>query len=234
MTDHFQNIYKHHADRYEQLVAREDYQGNILPTLNQIRPLAGLDVVEMGAGTGRLTCLVAPLVNSIQAFDLSQPMLDVAVVKLEKLGLNNWTVKVGDNRTLPVEAGVADVSIAGWSFGHSTVWAGEGWREDIGQAVGEMQRVLRPGGTAIILETLGTGFELPRPPSQALADYYTFLENDLGFSTTWIRTDYRFESPVEAEALNRFFFGDDMAKTVVENQWVIVPECTGIWWWIAS
>ncbi len=230
MSDHFQEIYQHQAGRYEQLVACEDHQGHILPALNKIRPLAGLEVVEMGAGTGRLTCRLLPLVKHIQAFDLSRSMLDVAVAKLETLGLDNWGVAVGDNRRLPVADGVADIALAGWSFGHSTAWAGAGWREEIGQAVGEMRRLLRPGGTAIILETLGTGFETPRPPTQALADYYAFLENDLGFDATWIRTDYKFESLAEAEALLRFFFGDEMAQKVIENQWLIVPECTGLWW----
>ena len=72
--------------------------------------------------------------------------------------------------------------------------------------------------------------------TEALADYYTFLQQ-AGFSSTWIRTDYRFESLAEAESLTRFFFGDELARTleqqcaaVVENGWVILPECTGIWW----
>ena len=49
-------IYASRARDYERLVAREDYQGNILKALQDIRALAGLDVVELGAGTGRLTC----------------------------------------------------------------------------------------------------------------------------------------------------------------------------------
>lgn len=234
MTDHFREIYAHHADRYEQLVTREDYQGHILPALNNIRPLTGLDVVEMGAGTGRLTCLLAPLVNRIRAFDQASAMLNVAMAKLETMGLDNWAVQVADNRALPVEDREADVAIAGWSFGHSTAWAGQQWRQEISQAVGEMQRVLRPGGTAIIVETLGTGFETPRPPTQALADYYAFLENDRHFATTWIRTDYCFESLAEAESLIRFFFGDDLAEQVVAQEWIILPECTGFWWWTKS
>ena len=39
-----------------------------------------------------------------------------------------------------------------------------------------------------------------------------------------------FESLAEAEELARFFFGDDMADKVLEEKWVILPECTGIWW----
>ncbi|MDX1524425.1 MAG: class I SAM-dependent methyltransferase, partial [Anaerolineae bacterium] len=168
MIDHFQNIYHHQAGQYEQLVAREDYQGNILTALQKIRALSGLDVVEMGAGTGRLTCMLAPLVKSILAFDASEHMLDVAVAKLKQMGATNWQVQVGDNRALPVEDGAADLSIAGWSFGHATSWAAGRWPMEIGQAVAEMKRVLRPGGMAIILETMGTGFETPRPPNQAL------------------------------------------------------------------
>jgi hypothetical protein len=53
---------------------------------------------------------------------------------------------------------------------------------------------------------------------------------EAGFKSTWIRTDYRFASLDEAEALTRFFFGDELAARVVANEWVILPECTGIWW----
>jgi ubiquinone/menaquinone biosynthesis C-methylase UbiE len=228
--DHFKEIYAHHAADYERLVAREDYQHNLYPALDRICTLSGLDVVELGAGTGRLTCLLAPVVNSIQAFDASQAMLDVATAKLKKMDLANWRVEGGDNRNLPLSEAVADVSIAGWSLGHFVGWYPDRWRAEIGYALAEMQRVLRPGGTAIILETLGTGFETPTPPNQALADYYNFLENEQGFSSTWIRTDYQFASLEEAEALTRFFFGEQLAHQVVANNWVILPECTGIWW----
>ena len=94
----------------------------------------------------------------------------------------------------------------------------------------EMKRVLRPGGTAVIFETLGTGSEEPNPPTETLAAYYAYLENEQGFSTTWIRTDYQFESVSEAGELAGFFFGDDLAAQVTANEWVILPECTGIWW----
>jgi len=230
MSDHFQDIYANHADRYEALVRREDYQGNILKALQEIRPLAELDVVEMGAGTGRLTLLLAPLVNSIRAFDGSQPMLDVTVDKLQQSGLANWDAEVADNRALPVADGTVDLSIQGWSFGHFCGWYPDTWRDEIGKAVHEMKRVLRPGGTAIILETLGTGRETPQAPTDGLTAYYAWLEHEQGFSATWIRTDYQFDSLGEADALTRFFFGDELADAVVRNKWVILPECTGIWW----
>ncbi len=230
MTDHFQNIYARHADQYEALVAREDYQGHILTTLQTIRPLAGLDVVEFGAGTGRLTCLLAPLVKSIRAYDGSGHMLEVAAAKLQTLNLTNWQTAVADNKHLPAATGSADLAIEGWSFGHCVGWFPDSWREEVGAALAEMRRVLRPGGTMILMETMGTGRETPQPPNAGLAELYGWLENDHGFAATTIRTDYRFESLAEAERLARFFFGDELAETVVRNNWVILPECTGVWW----
>lgn len=227
MLDH-KEIYAKQAKQYDLLVSREDYQGNILRALNRIRPLDGLEVVELGAGTGRLTCMLAPLVKSIQAFDASGHMLEVAAAKLEKGGWDNWRVEVADHRSLPAADRSADVAISGWSVCHMVVDYEESWRHELGLALAEMRRVLRPGGTIIILETLGTGHETPYVPDN-LAAYYDFLE-EAGFSSTWIRTDLQFESLAEAEALIRFFFGEEMAEKVVEENWVLMPECTGIWW----
>lgn len=233
MADHFQEIYAKHADKYEALVQREDYQGNILRTLREIRPLTGIDVVEFGAGTGRLTLMLALLVKYIHVFDGSQHMLDVTIGKLNQAGFANWHAQAADNRAIPVASGAAELSIQGWSFGHFCGWYPDTWRAEIGKAVGEMKRVLRPGGTAIILETLGTGREMPQAPTEGLAAYYEWLENEQGFTGTWIRTDYQFESLDEAKSLTTFFFGDELANDVVKHNWVILPECTGVWWFHA-
>src|SRR4029453_19407308 len=144
MADHFQEIYAKHADKYEALVKREDYQGNILKALRDIRPLTGIDVVEFGAGTGRLTLMLAPLVKSLSVFDGSQHMLDVTIDKLNQLDVANWHAEVADNRNIPVADSSADLSIQGWSFGHFCGWYPDTWRAEIGKAGDEMKRVLRP------------------------------------------------------------------------------------------
>ena len=222
-----QEIYSQHADEYEQLVSHEDYRGNILPALNRIRPLAGLDVIEFGAGTGRLTRLIAPAVKSVQAFDASLNMLQVARAVLERSGHSNWHVAVGDHRHLPVSSQIADAGLAGWTIFQFLVWSEPNWQSEAEQVLAEMRRVVRPGGTIIILETLGTGFETPHPMDKLTA-YYSFLE-EAGFSSTWIRTDYQFESVAEAKAHISFFFGTDIAQQIVKQDRKI-PECTGIWW----
>jgi SAM-dependent methyltransferase len=173
--------------------------------------------------------MLAPLVKRLHLLDASQHMLDFAARKLARQGVNNWQVQVADNRCLPVEDNVADLAVSGWSLGYLIGEHPETWREELGKTLREIKRVLRPGGTIVILETLGTGHETPHPPTEGLAAYYRFLEEQ-GFNSTWIRTDFQFVSLDEAEALIQFFFGDELAAQVVENNWVILPECTGIWW----
>ena len=228
MTDH-QEIYREQAAQYELLVSREDYQGNILRTLNKVVPFAGLTVADFGAGTGRLACLLAPLVNRVYAFDRSPHMLSVAAEKLQRSGLENWQVAVSDHRAMAMKTGVADVALSGWSVWYVVLENPGSWEEELARALGEMQRVVRPGGTLVLLESLGTGHEQPDPPAELLP-YYAYLK-ERGFRRDWIRTDYRFNSKAEAEESVRFFFGEEMVAKIRENeQGVILPECTGIWW----
>ncbi len=234
------DIYARQAGLYDELVAREDYQHNLMAAINRVRPVAGLDVVELGAGTGRLTCMLAPLAKSVRAFDASPAMLAVAAAKLMATPKTapggqpqgnraaNWQLRVADHLRLPVADAVADLALAGWSLCYAALDHPDRWRETLTQALDEMRRVLRPGGTCLIIETLGTGYETPHPPG-ILKDYLAYL-TEAGFQTDWIRTDYRFESLAEAERLTRFFFGDELAEQTAREQWQILPECTGLWW----
>ncbi len=223
-----EEIYAREAGRYDHLVAREDYQHHLLPALQQITRLEGKDVVESGAGTGRVTCLLAPLVKSIRAFDASSHMLSLAKANLETSGLRNWSIQAADHRRLPVGDQSADMVISGWSVCYLVDEPSPDWKQEVAKALAEMRRVLRPGGVAILVETQGTGFETPHPPDH-LVDYFHFLA-ERGFTSTWIRTDYRFASLAEAVELVQFFFGEALAGQVRQAGEVILPECTGLWW----
>lgn len=221
-------VYEAHADQYERLVRREDYQNNLLAAIETYSPLDGIDVVELGAGTGRLTRLLAPSVRSIKAFDSSAHMLEVAETSLREMRLTNWETGVADHRRVPVPDQSADLVISGWSFCYLAVWGGAGWQSALQAGLDEINRILRPGGRILIIESLGTGTEKPRPPEH-LEGYFGWLAG-AGFERGWTRTDYRFESLDEAAELSTFFFGEQMGQEVREKNWVILPECTGIWW----
>jgi ubiquinone/menaquinone biosynthesis C-methylase UbiE len=229
MTDPQRLIYQTDADRYEALIAREDYQGNILRTLERIVP--NLDqrvVLDLGAGTGRLTRLLAPRVKFVRAFDESEEMLRVCRDRLAASGLSNWQADVADHRRLPIDDASADLVVSGWSVSYLAVWGNDKWRENLSEWLGEMKRVLRRGQPIVLFESLGTGHEAPFHLPH-LINFYPWLD-EVGFQKTWIRTDYKFESLEEAEYLSRFFFGDGMGDNVLKNKWAILPECTGVWW----
>lgn len=229
-AEHYQSIYNNHADLYHQLISREDYQGNLLPAIESIYPLSGASVVEFGAGTGRLTRLLASRVKTIAAFDGSSAMLAEARTFLKDASTNNWTLEVASNHALPVSTGSADLAVAGWTFGHLTQWYPTGWQTELDKVLDEVSRILKPDGTAIIIETLGTGSEFPTPPSPVLAEYYTILENKYAFRKSAIRTDYQFKNIEEAIALARFFFGEALANKIASNSSSVLPECTGLWY----
>ena len=221
-------VYEKHADQYERLIQREDYQGNILSAIESYCSLEGIDVVELGAGTGRLIRLLAPHVKSIKAFDASAHMLETAAETLREMGVTNWSTEVADHRQIPVEDASAGLVISGWAFCYLAVWGGEVWKSALEDGLREIERILRPGGTVIIIETLGTGEEKPNPPEH-LSGYFDWLA-EAGFERGWMRTDYRFESLEEAIELSTFFFGEEMGQKVREKDWQTLPECTGIWW----
>lgn len=228
MSDQQRSIYQSEGDRYQALIAREDYQGNILRAIQEIVELDGLDALDLGAGTGRLALLLAPLVRTIHAFDASEEMLRVCRERLTASGLTNWRVDVADHRQLPIEDHSADLAVSGWSVSYLAVWNPENGQAELDKWLDEMQRVLRPGGRIILFESLGTGNESPLR-LEHVESTYQWLDAK-GFKSRWIRTDYRFESIEEAAELAGFFFGAELADRIRERDSLILPECTGVWW----
>ncbi len=223
-----EEIYQTEGDKYEALIAREDHQGNILKALREITPLEDRVVYDLGAGTGRLACMLAPNVKHVRAFDISEEMLRVCREKFEASGLTNWQVDIADHRQLPVDDHSADLVISGWSLSYLATWNPDSWQAELETWMAEMKRVLRPNGFIILYESLGTGNESP-VKLEHLGKFYPWLD-EAGFQNKWIRTDYEFKSLEEAEFLSRFFFGDELGDKVKKNKWQILPECTGVWW----
>jgi ubiquinone/menaquinone biosynthesis C-methylase UbiE len=228
MSDQQRKIYQSEGDRYEALISREDYRGNIPRAIDEILRVDGLDVLDLGAGTGRLTLLLAPRAKSIRAFDLSAEMLRVCRERLIKSGLSNWQVDVADHRQLPVQDQSVDLVVSGWSVSYLAVWNPEQGQAELDKWLVEMKRVVRGGGTILLFESLGTGNESPTRLEHVEATYRWLDAN--GFENKWIRTDYKFDSLEEAIELSRFFFGDELGDKVEQNHWVVLPECTGVWW----
>lgn len=228
--DFFQDIYHYQAEQFDRLVAREDMHGKLFAALHEIRPLHGLRVVEFGAGTGRVTRQLSVVVDRIFSFDIELSMIGRAAGAMRESGMTNWHLALGDNSKMPVASSCADLVVEGWSFAHVVGWYPSDWLARTHLMLAEMERILKPGGIAILIETMGTGRRRPQAPTAKLAQLYDHWQSACGFTYRWIRTDFQFASPQEADELMRFFFGDELADECLDGDTVIVPECTGIWW----
>lgn len=221
----YQDIYDHHAERYDRLVSHEDVDGALPRALFELLGDRRVDVVETGAGTGRVTRLLAPRALSVRAFDAAPAMVEVGRRRQPHV-----TWGVARHEALPVPDACADLAIEGWAFGHAVGWNPGGWRDDVRRWVGELARVTRPGGLLVLVETLGTGVETPFAEPHSLMPFDAFVRDELGFTRVALRTDYAFESIDDAAQTLGFFFGEKMAARVRERRWARVPECTGVYW----
>jgi ubiquinone/menaquinone biosynthesis C-methylase UbiE len=226
----FERIYSEHADEYDRLVAAEDCEHRLLPAIESIAPLADARVLEVGAGTGRVSRLLLTRGVRLIAIDRSEAMLAVARRHLAAFPRERWELHAGDARRLPVADGWAHVAIAGWAFGHLRFDHPASWREDVARAIGEMDRALEPQGVLILIETLGTGAERAGAPSPELGEYFDWLERDQSMRREVIRTDFEFPDPETAARTMEFFFGRELSSTIRARGWSRVPEWTGLWW----
>jgi ubiquinone/menaquinone biosynthesis C-methylase UbiE len=224
--DH-KETYRSETENYDQLITREDFQGNILREIERICPPDGLDILDLGAGTGRFETMLAGRAASLTAVDLSHAMLEIARGKLVELGTKKFHLITGDHRSLPLRSQSFDLVISGWSICYLADWYPETWRGELDKAFTEIRRVIRTGGRVILLETQGTGFKKPTPPPH-LTSYFDYLQ-EAGFQYSWVRTDYHFTDLDEAVSISRFFFGEELAARVRVNDWIVLPECTGFW-----
>ena len=221
-------IYQSEAEQYQALVGREDYKRNLLPAILAADTLEDKDVIELGAGTGRVSRMILPLVKRLVISDISHHMLVYGRDRLAEMDYPNWSATLESHIALPFATNCADIVITGWSFCYAALDSGDDWRESLEQALAEVERVLRPEGKLIIIESLGTGHKYPVAPD-VLVEYLKYLDLH-GFIPDWIRTDYRFEDEEEAVALTTFFFGEDPMPMWETPEGMVVPECTGIWW----
>jgi demethylmenaquinone methyltransferase/2-methoxy-6-polyprenyl-1,4-benzoquinol methylase len=128
------------------------------------------NILDIATGTADFAIAAAKLnPDEIIGVDISEGMLDVGREKLKKENLSNLiTLKYGDSEDLPFQEN---------SFDAITVSFGVRNFENLEKGLSEMQRVLNPGGKAVIIE-----FSQPEkfPIKQLYFFYFKYIMPTLG------------------------------------------------------
>src|SRR5260370_4109910 len=93
--------------------------------------------IDVACGPGTFTRPFAPRVARAVGVDLTPAMIEKARVEAARAGITNIEFVAGNIYALPFAASVAGVVACGYAFHHMLEPA---------RALGEMSRVLRPGG----------------------------------------------------------------------------------------
>ncbi len=150
-------------------------------------------VLDMGCGAGHASFVAANVVASVVAYDLSDRMLAVVNEAAQARNLSNITTCQGMAEYLPFGDGEFDVVISRYSAHH--------WH-DVGRALREAKRVLKPGGTLIVIDICSPGrptldvflqtIEMLRDPSH-VRDYtqgeWLTQVNEAGFTVRDLRNE---------------------------------------------
>ena len=94
-----------------------------------------------------MTAALAPNASAVVAFDATEPMLEKAKARCAKAGLRNVEFKSGDAEHLPFADGSFDGAVTRAALHHFA---------DPQRAIGEMYRVLRPGGAAVFADVISS------------------------------------------------------------------------------
>jgi SAM-dependent methyltransferase len=102
-------------------------------------------VLDVGTGTGHTALAFAPRVASVIGLDMTEAMLDQARELAAQQGVSNVDFELGDAMGLPYDSGRFDLVTCRVCAHHFA---------DVPRAVGEMARVLRPGGQLLVVDSV--------------------------------------------------------------------------------
>ena len=196
-------LYRLEPDLYDELASAERLHPGILGWL----PYSAERIVEVGAGTGRLTLDLVDHGRDVVAIEPAAPLREILRRKLAAAGPGQRAgVTDGFIDELPVRSGCADLVVA-----CSMVTPEAGHGADAGLA--EMERICRPGGRVVIVWPNHLGW---------LADRgYQYVSFGGPMAMT-------FDSPREAAELTEIFYPEAAAEVRRRGSAVVPYEVLGV------
>ena len=109
---------------------------------DEFASIPGANVLDAGAGTGQISAALLGAGATVTGIDISPSMLEIAKQRCAEF--ENFTSLVGDLCVLPFEDNSFDFITSRWVMEFIPDWP---------KAVREMRRVLKPGGTMVLIFT---------------------------------------------------------------------------------
>lgn len=145
--DHVDKQFGEQAGAY--LTSAVHASGRDLVKLSErLYALSDARVLDLGCGAGHASFIAAQHVKEVVAYDLSEKMLTVVAKTAEERGYHHLTTRQGYAEKLPFANDEFDIVISRYSAHH--------WH-DVGSALREVRRVLKPGGKAIFMDVNAPG-----------------------------------------------------------------------------
>lgn len=184
MAEQWRRIYAEDPEVFAAFARAEDPEGRIAAALEAHAGIAGRDVLEVGAGTGRLARRLAHRAARWIA-------LEPAAGLLARMAPGPLHLRAR-GQALPLRSASVDVAVAAWVLGY----LGAATQHQI---MVELDRVLRPGGGTWAVENAGSGEFQAFRGVQGLEPGARRLVADFGFRpVVEVPTTIRFETEAEA------------------------------------
>jgi ubiquinone/menaquinone biosynthesis C-methylase UbiE len=211
-------------DVYEVENLGVDRAGAIEAAMAALHPFEGADLVDIGCGSGfHLPRFAALGCASVVGVEPHLPLVELAADRVR--GLDRVRVVEGMAQDLPLPDASADIAHARWAY-----FFGAGCEPGLR----ELERVLRPGGTAYVIDndatrsTFGRWFTRAYPTYDPLAVERFWARQGWSRERLVIRWD--FDSREDLEAVVRIEFPETAAEGILaEHEGSGVDYAVSLW-----
>jgi SAM-dependent methyltransferase len=213
-------------DVYEVENRGVDPDGLIEAAMAGIHDWAGQRVLDVGCGSGFHLPRFAQTASSVVGVEPHEPLAALARARVRDLSLAGVSVLDGTAQRIPLADDSVDVVHARWAY-----FFGPGCEPGLA----EIERVLRPGGTAFVIDndasrsTFGRWFRRAMPAYDPVAVERFWVRQ--GWSRERIDMRWSFGSRADFESVLRIEFTETLADGIMaDHPGTGVDYAVSLWW----